>query len=60
LNNIKLGTARPEEGWLVFQHVPSDLFAVGENLVGVRVCSPRPDAQHAISIEKLEVHVNYH
>ena len=60
LNNIKLDTAHPEGGWLVFQHLPSDLFAVGENLVGVRVSSRHPDMQHAISIEKLEVHVNYH
>jgi hypothetical protein len=60
LNNIKLDTAHPEGGWLVFQHLPSDLFSVGENLVGVRVFSRHPDTQHEISIEKLEVHVNYH
>ena len=68
VNNICLGTARIEEGWLVFAVQPKFL-AVGDNLVGVRVIGGgrgipapmrSPDAQHQILIEKLEVHLEYH
>ena len=58
VNNIHLGTARIEEGWLVFAVRPKFL-AVGDNLVGVRVTERPANVQHQILIEKLEIHVEY-
>ena len=59
LNNAHLGQPRPEDGWLVFAKLPSELFAVGPNLVGLRLTHPRPKAAEPILIEKLEVEVQY-
>ena len=58
INNIRLGTATVEEGWLVFAVQPKFL-AVGDNLVGVRVTERPANVQHQILIEKLEVHLEY-
>ncbi|MCZ6678763.1 MAG: family 10 glycosylhydrolase [Candidatus Poribacteria bacterium] len=58
LNNVPLGRPTVDGGWLVFEAAPN-LFAVGENLVGVRATQPPAGAQHEIWIEKLEVHVAY-
>ncbi len=59
LNNIPLAKPSVEGGWLVFASVPPELFAVGNNLVGLHVTNPRPEGQEQILIEKLEVHVKY-
>ena len=59
LNNILLGKPMTENGWLVFDAEPN-FFAVGDNLVGIRVTERPADSQPQISIEKLEVQVNYH
>ena len=58
INNLLLDEARMEGGWLVFP-VKARQLAVGENLVGVRIVTPRPDEGEPISIEKLELHVDY-
>ena len=58
VNNIRLGTPRIEEGWLVFAVQPKFL-AVGDNLVGLRVTERPANVQHQILIEKLEVHLEY-
>ena len=58
INNILLGPARIEAGWLVFPVEPRQL-AVGDNLVGVRVVRRPPGVPGQISIEKLELHVDY-
>lgn len=58
INNILLGSARVDKGWLVFSVQPRCL-AVGDNLVGVRVPQRPPDVRDQIRIEKLELHVNY-
>ena len=59
LNNAHLGKPSPEDGWLVFDRLPPELFAVGPNLVGLRLTHPRPKAAEPILIEKLEVEVRY-
>ena len=59
LNNAPLGKPSPEGGWLVFDRLPPELFAVGPNLVGLRLTHPRPKAAEPILIEKLEVEVRY-
>lgn len=59
LNNTLLHLPVIEKGWLVFSALPNQ-FAVGNNLIGLRVTDRAPDAQAEILIEKLEVHVNYH
>ena len=59
LNNAHLGQPRPEDGWLVFAKLPPELFAVGPNLVGLRLTTSRPDRDDPILIEKLEVEVRY-
>ena len=58
LNNTLLGRPVVDEGWLVFTAQPNQ-FAVGNNLVGLHVTERSPEVQGEISIEKLEVHVNY-
>ena len=58
VNNLLLGQARMENGWLVFPVKPK-LLALGDNLVGVRVTERPPGTTEEISIEKLEVHVKY-
>lgn len=58
INNIPLGPATVEEGWLIFA-VEAGMLAVGENLVGVRVTHRPPDLRKEILIEKLELHVRY-
>ena len=59
VNNLLLKEARVEGGWLVFDVDPLQ-FAVGDNLVGVRVKGRRPDLRDQLIIEKLELHVDYH
>ena len=58
LNNAQLGRPAIEEGWLVFAVEP-ELFAAGENLVGVRVVQRPGTASGLIVVEKLEVRVAY-
>ena len=57
VNNVLLAEPLVEDGWLVFHHVDVNLFAVGSNLVGVRVTGRAPDAPAPLFIEKLELHV---
>ena len=59
LNNALLGKPISDGGWLVFDRLPPDLFAVGPNLVGLRLIQPRPKTAESILIEKLEVEVRY-
>ena len=58
LNNALLDRPTADQGWLVFKAQPGQ-FAVGNNLIGLRVSERPPDAQGEISVEKLEVHVAY-
>jgi len=58
LNNILLDEPSVERGWLVFKANPNQ-FAIGKNLVGLRVTQRPPDARSEIQVEKLEVHVRY-
>ncbi len=57
VNNILLGRALVEGGWLVFR-AESGQFAVGENLLGI-VVEGRPLDGPRLLIEKLEVEVKY-
>ena len=59
LNNAPLGKASVEGGWLVFDNVWPKLFAVGDNLIGLRLTERVPASSDTILIEKLEVHVAY-
>ena len=58
LNNLLLEPAKIESGWLVFPVRPKQL-ALGDNLVGVHHHESRPAGSEPISIEKLELHVDY-
>ncbi len=58
LNNIHLGQAAVEKGWLTFSVKPEQL-AVGENLVRVRLRGADNDTDEPITIEKLELKVSY-
>ena len=57
LNNLRLGPPTIQDGWLVYPARPEQ-FAVGENLVGVRLSRGTPGPQ-PVQIEKLEAHVRY-
>ena len=59
INNALLGKPTVDGGWLVWKQVQPQLFAVGENLVGVRVTGRAPDAAASMLVEKLELHVKY-
>ena len=58
LNNALLDRPVVDEGWLVFTAQPNQ-FALGNNLIGMHVTERPADTQLEVSIEKLEVHVNY-
>ena len=57
VNGALLDEGRAEEGWVVFSSDP-DLFAVGENLVGILVKGRKAD-DAAMTVEKVEVRVDY-
>ena len=58
LNGALLELPSVEEGWLVYDTAPV-LFAVGENLLGLRATEQPAGVGEEISVEKLEVHVKY-
>ena len=58
LNNILLGPASTVQGWLIFEADPNQ-FAVGKNLIGLRVTERPPDSTMEIQVEMLEVRVDY-
>ena len=58
LNNALLDTADVDGGWLVSAADPEQ-FALGNNLVGIRLSGRSPDAPGEATVEKLEVHVRY-
>jgi len=57
LNNIPLKDPHIEAGWLVFK-IATELFAVGENLLGIGVEGRAADAPQ-LFIEKVEVRIKY-
>jgi len=59
VNNILLAEPAQEGGWLVFRNVPSRAFAVGRNLIGVRVTRRSPGQRKRMLIEKVELQVRY-
>ena len=59
LNNALIGKPRSEQGWIVFRDLKPELFAVGNNLVGLRFTGTRPLTSAPLLIEKLEVQVDY-
>ena len=60
INNLLLEEPVVEDGWLVFRGLDPDIFAVGTNLVGLRVTGRSPNAGAPLFVEKLEVQVDYH
>lgn len=58
LNNLLFPEPTAEGAWLVFEAEPR-AFAVGENLVGIRMTERSEEVSQEICIEKLEVHVRY-
>ncbi|SVC80356.1 uncharacterized protein METZ01_LOCUS333210, partial [marine metagenome] len=58
VNNALLDSPSADRGWLVFPARP-DQFAIGNNLIGIRVNRRDSERHHPMSIEKLEVHVRY-
>ena len=58
LNNALLDGPAVDGGWLVFEVKP-DRFAIGDNLIGLRVSGRPPDAPGEVTVEKLEVRVSY-
>ena len=60
INNLLLGEPVIEDGWLVFHDLDPDIFALGTNLVGLRVTGRSPQTRSPLFVEKLELHVDYH
>ena len=58
LNGVLLGTCNIENGWLVF-NVSTHQVAHGDNIIGIRVKNRPSTSTTNITIEKLELHVNY-
>lgn len=58
INNSLISSSRIYEGWLVFEARPEQ-FALGENLIGIRVTERNQKTNKTILIEKLEVDVDY-
>ena len=58
INNLNLGIARVDAGWLEFKVKP-DQLALGKNLVGVRVADRPSENSEEVLIEKLELMVRY-
>ena len=54
VNNFPLTNCRVEAGWFVFDASP-DIFAVGENLIGISL--PAVTTESSMTVEKLEAHV---
>ena len=59
INNLLLEEPVEEDGWLVFPGLDPDQFAVGTNLVGIRVTGRSPQADAPLFVEKLELQVDY-
>ena len=58
VNNSLLERPSVERGWLAFQAQPNQ-FALGDNLIGLRLTQRSPEVRDEMLIEKLEVHVKY-
>jgi hypothetical protein len=58
LNNALLGHPSIEHGWLLFTPRPQQ-FALGKNLLSLRLTERLPAAPEEILIEKVELHLNY-
>ena len=56
--SLEAGWPASGKGWLVFKAQPRQ-FALGKNLVGLRLSEKRSVAAMEMTIEKLEVHVNF-
>jgi len=59
INNLLLEEPVVEDGWLVFSGLDPNQFAVGTNLVGIRVTGRSPQADAPLFVEKLELQVDY-
>ena len=59
INNLLLGEPSVEAGWLVYRGLEPEVFAAGTNLVGVQVSSGASEAPVEMTIEKLELDVDY-
>ena len=57
VNGALLDEGGAEEGWIIYRPDP-DLFAVGENLIGI-LAKGRKAGDPAMTVEKLEVRVDY-
>ena len=57
VNGALLDKGLAEEGWIIYRPDP-DLFAVGENLIGI-LAKGRKAGDPAMTVEKLEVRVDY-
>ena len=59
INNLLLEEPVVKDGWLVFPGLDPNQFAVGTNLVGIRVTGRSPQAGAPLFVEKLELQVDY-
>ncbi|MDE2755421.1 MAG: hypothetical protein OXI92_02610, partial [Acidobacteriota bacterium] len=59
INNLLLEEPVVADGWLVFPGLDPNQFAVGTNLVGIRVTGRSPQADAPLFVEKLELQVDY-
>lgn len=57
VNGALLDKGGSEEGWIIYRPDP-DLFAVGENLIGI-LAKGRKAGDPAMTVEKVEVRVDY-
>ncbi len=59
LNNLPLGLASLNEGWLEYRVKPEQL-ARGENLLGLRLSGRAPRICERVLVEKVELRATYH
>ena len=60
INNVLLGKPAIEARWLVYRNLDPVLFAMGESLVSVRINGKTAEENAEMTIEKIELDVEYH
>ena len=59
INNLLLDEPAIEAGWFVYRDLDPQVFALGTNVVGVRVSGRSREMRGPMTIEKLELDVDY-
>jgi hypothetical protein len=59
INNLLLNEPAIEAGWFIYRDLDPQVFALGTNVVGVRVSGRSHEMSAPMTIEKLELDVDY-